>query len=237
MAKKISTSPLSNLSSDPHEILSTTTLRGEAAMLLSDPNKAIYLYPFIGKERTAGDVARAYGWTIGRLLYQIKRFTRLGLLRVTRVEARDGSPLKYYRSTADAFFVPLEATNQASIEEFVNRWALSLHPLYLRSYARALSDHAPRWGVRISRNASNGRLTIMPATGEERDWDVFAPDSPVLLEGWWTDLRLDLADAKEMQSELIALYIKYFGREGAQRYLIRIALAPMIDAQELPPEW
>jgi hypothetical protein len=236
MAHKISTSPLSDFSSDTHEILPSVTVRGEAADLLSDPLKATFLYPFIGKERTASDVAREYGWTLGKTLYQIKRLVKLELLRVTRLEPRDGSSLKYYRATADAFYVPFEATNQASLEDLLNRWSLSLQPLFVRSFVHALSAHGPHWGVRISRDPT-GRLNIMPAAEEGRDWEYSAAHSPVVLEGWYTDLRLDLADAKALQHELIALYIKYFGREGAQRYIIRVALAPMADAQELPPEW
>jgi DNA-binding MarR family transcriptional regulator len=236
MERDFSTSALSNLSDDPHETLPSMSVTGEAAELLSDPLKALYLYPFIGKERTASDVAREYNLTLGKVLYQIKRLVKLGLLRVTRLEPRDGSSVKYYRSTADAFYVPFEATNQASLEDLLNRWSLALQSLFVRSFVRALSDVGPQWGVRISRDI-NGRLSIMPAARADSDWDYFAPHSPVLLEGWYTDLRLDLADAKAMQQELIALYLKYYGREGAQRYIVRVALAPMADAQELPPEW
>jgi hypothetical protein len=50
------------------------------------------------------------------------------------------------------------------------------------------------------------------------------------------DLRLDDADAKQFQQELATLYMKYLGREGAHRYLVRMALAPMTEG-ELPAKW
>jgi hypothetical protein len=33
------------------------------------------------------------------------------------------------------------------------------------------------------------------------------------------------------------LYLRYLGRGGTQRYIIRMALAPMTSEDELPPAW
>jgi hypothetical protein len=240
MELKDSTSSLSDSSTSAHpvsfEVAAHETVSGEGATLLADPFRAVFLYPFIGRERTASDVAREFDMKLGTVLYQIKCFCRAGLLRVTRLEKRGGSSIKHYRATANAFFVPLEFSNVESIEVLLNRWNQSLQPVYLRGFATALKAVAPSWGVRISRDPG-GRLMIAPAHCAERDWDFFAPDSPVLMEGWFTDLRLNLADAKAFQAELVGLYFKYLGREGTQRYIVKVALAPMADAQELPPQW
>ena len=225
MERLDSTSPLSDPSKPTHadeQISRHATVGGEAAALLSDPQRAVYLYPFIGRERSASEVVRELDIKLGTLLYQIKCLCRAGLLRVTRSEKRGGSSIKYYRATADAIFVPLEFSDAESIEALLNRWNQSLQNVYLRGFATALKAVAPRWGVRISRDA-NGRLMIAPANSSEKDWDFFAPESPVLLEGWFTDLRLNLADAKRLQADLIELYSKYLGREGAQRYIIKVA--------------
>ncbi len=240
MVRADSTSPLSDFSSDTHEGERSTpdhrVLTGEAAALIADPLRAVFLYPFIGRERTASEVAAEFGWKLSRLLYQIKRLCSFELLQITRIETRGGSPIKWYRATANAFFVPLEATDQESIEALLNRWVLSLNDVYLRSFAKALSGHAEHWGIRISRSA-DGRLRIIPAVDPSQDWNFFAPDSPVLMEGWYTDLWMDLPDAKRFQLELAGLYLRYRELGGAQRYIVRVALAPMADAQELPPEW
>ncbi len=211
-------------------------MTGKAAAIISDPFRAVFVYAFIGRERSASDVARELGVKLSTLLYQIRCAMDAGLLRVARVERRGGSSIKYYRATANAFFVPLEHTDADSLEVLLNRWNQSLQATYLRGFTQALLGVSPRWGVRVSRGA-DGRLMIAPATCPECDWDFFAPDSPVLLEGWFTDLRLNLADAKAFQAELVGLYLKYLGREGAQRYIVKVALAPMADAQELPPQW
>ncbi len=235
MARSLSTRHLSNPSTDAHEPLDSLELNGEAAKVVADPYKAVYLYPFIGKTRTANEVALEYNLKLSTLLYQIRRFLKLGLLFVERTEARHGSAVKHYRAVANAFFVPLEATDQDSVESLLDRWLMSLQDVYVRSFCKALTSHSAHWGVRVARQM-NGRLTIMPATEMNGDWNFVAPESPVLLDGWHTDLCLDFADAKAFQAELIALYIKYYGREGAQRYIVRVALAPL-DAAILPKAW
>jgi predicted transcriptional regulator len=236
MEHTFSTSDLSDSSNQSHEVSPHATVTGEGAAILSDPYRAVYVYAFIGQERTATAVAQELNIKLSTLLYQIKCLIRAGLIRVTRLERRGGSSIKYYRATADAFYVPLEHTTAESLEVLINRWNQSLQAVYLKGFAHALLSASPQWGLRISRSAA-GQLMISPATTPERDWDFFAPESPVLLEGWFTDLRLNLADAKAFQADLIGLYLKYLGREGAQRYIIKVAVAPMADAQEIPPQW
>lgn len=208
----------------------------KAAAYLADPHHAVYLYPFIGRERTASDVARVYKISIKTLLYQINRLIELGLLRVTRLEARRGNPIKHYRAVADAFFVPHEATDNETLEMMVDQWSQSLQPLYLRAFAHALGGVSPGWGVRISRDGT-GLLRISPAMKPEEDWNTFEPDAPLLMEGWLTDLHLDFEDAKALQLELVEMYLKYAAKRGAQRYIVRIAAAPMPENDELPPAW
>jgi Helix-turn-helix domain len=214
----------------------TTVTDPQAAAYLANPHRAVFLYPFIGRERTASDVARTYKISVKTLLYQINRLIELGLLRVTRLETRRGSPIKHYRAVADAFFVPHEATDNETLEMMVNQWSQSLQPLYLRSFAHALSRVSPDWGVRISRDAS-GLLHIAPAVRPDEDWNTFEPDAPMLMEGWSTDLHLDFEDAKALQLELAEMYFKYAMKKGAQRYIVRIAAAPMPENDELPPAW
>jgi hypothetical protein len=208
----------------------------QAAAYLANPYRAMYLYPFIGRERTASDVARTYKISLKTLHYQIGRMIKLGLLCVSRVEPRRGSPVKHYRASADAFFVPHAATGEETIEDLVSLWSNSLQPLFLRSYAKALEEVSGHWGIRISRD-DQGVLQVHPAMTANADWNAYTPDAPFAIEGWLTDLRLDFQDAKAMQYDLAALYLKYLNRQGATRYIVRIAVAPMSENDELPPAW
>jgi hypothetical protein len=208
----------------------------EAADYLSNPLKAVFIYPFIGRARSSGDVAAAHGVKLNAMSYRIERLQRLGLLREAGVERRRGRVVTLYRATADAFFVPLAATSLENLESMIDQWAQSLQPMYLHALARTLSDRHRQWGVRISREADD-RLLIAPATGEEGFYNYFEPDAPAIIEGWFSDLRLDDGDAKALQGELLMLYLKYLGREGKRRYLLRVGMTPMPDDSALPERW
>ncbi len=215
----------------PLEITNT-----KAAAYLCNPQRSVFLYPFIGRERSASEVAQEYKANLKAYLYQIERMQQLGLLRHTQTKTRKGSPVKYYRAVADSFFVPFTATNLESLESMVDAWSQSLQPVFLKSFIHGLESTGEHWGVRIARE-NNGLLSIAAANNAVAALDLLAPDVPVLLEGWLTDLHLDQTDAKAFQHELVSLYLRYLGRNGAQRYIIRMALAPMPDQSELPPAW
>jgi hypothetical protein len=207
-----------------------------AAAYLANPQRAVFLYPFIGRERCASDVARAYNMDLRALLFQIKRMQELDLLCLTRTESRRGSPVKYYRATSDCFFVPFAATNLDSLEAMVDAWSQSLQPVFLRSFTAALESAGAGWGVRIARNA-DGPLEIRPARSVHEPYNPLEPDAPVIIEGWYTELWLNEADAKSLQLDLAMLYGRYLERRGDRRYIIRMALAPLAENIELPPAW
>ena len=88
--------------------------------------------------------------------------------------------------------------------------------------------------MRIAREES-GQLLISPASNATSPFNPLEQDVPAIFEGWFTDLRLDHGDAKALQHELVELYLRYLGRGGKHRYIIRVALAPMTSEDELPP--
>jgi hypothetical protein len=224
-------------STEPWQALPSMTVRDpEAADYLSNPLKAVFIYPFIGRARSASEVAREHGVRLNAMAYRIERLQQLGLLRAAGEARRGGRTVKRYRATADAFFVPLSATSLDTLESMIDQWSQSLQPLYLHALARTLGERHRDWGVRISREADD-RLMIAPATGEAGFYNYFEPDAPAIVEGWFSDLRLDDADAKALQGELLMLYLKYLGREGQRRYLLRVGMTPMPDGDALPERW
>jgi hypothetical protein len=84
---------------------------------LSDPESFRYFEPFIARDRTVKEAAEAVGCNLDTMLYRVRKFLNAGLLKVTRVEKRAGRPIKHYRSTSEAFFVPFEVTPYAELEE------------------------------------------------------------------------------------------------------------------------
>lgn len=215
---------------------SLTVHDSQAADYLSNPLKAVFIYPFIGRARSASEVAAEHGVKLNAMAYRIERLQRLGLLQPAGRRLQGGRTVQLYRATADAFFVPLASTTLENLESMIDQWSQSLQPMYLHALARTLSDRNRQWGVRISREADD-RLLIAPATGEDAFYNYFDPDAPAIIEGWFSDLRLDDEDAKALQGELLMLYLKYLGREGKHRYLLRVGMTPMPDDTVLPDRW
>ena len=56
---------------------------------------------------------------------------------------------------------------------------------------------------------------------------TLALDAPATLSLWRDQLTLDFEDAKELQREMFALVQRFQKRRGAQRYLVRMGLAPV----------
>jgi hypothetical protein len=79
---------------------------GVAALFLKD-NLPAYLAQFIGAESTVKRAAQNTGTKLNVMAYWARRFLHLGLLRVTRLEARGGSAITHYRSSANQFIVPI----------------------------------------------------------------------------------------------------------------------------------
>ncbi|MDP9766605.1 ArsR/SmtB family transcription factor [Deinococcus enclensis] len=87
-----------------------------AARVLADAYTRQFFQPFIWRERLVSDVARELGVSKAAVLYRVRQFLRLGLLTVTRTEARAGRALKYYRASSRGYFVPFAATHADTVQ-------------------------------------------------------------------------------------------------------------------------
>ena len=83
-----------------------TVTNVEAATLLLEPKHARFLAPFLGRERLVAEVAEEVAAPLSTTYRLVTRYCEAGILRVTREQKRGGRALKFYRTVADAFFVP-----------------------------------------------------------------------------------------------------------------------------------
>ncbi len=204
----------------------------KVAALLADPDRVSYLAPFVGRERTLSEAAAELEVKPTKLLYRIQQLIEHGLIKVIRVENRGGRPSKIYRSTHDEFFLPFSTSSASTLEIFVHRWSDPWHSHFVRALARTLQEHTPGWGVRLAR-ADDGSLIVEPSTAAGQDIDWNTPDAPVVRFGWNPDIWLDYDDAKSLQRDLVALAAQYAGRGGRQRFLVRLAMVPLVK-ESLP---
>jgi len=200
-----------------------------AAEVLTDPTTLRQIAPFLGRTLSVGEAARETGEKANTTLKRVQRFEQLGLLEVAEAVPRAGRAVKRYRSTADVFFVPFEATHAESLEAALAErdayWERLLRRNVVRGRREALGD----WGTRFYRD-ERGHLQVQTAVTPEANATTLDADAPATLSLWRDQLQLDFADAKELQREMFARAERYQRRSGAQRYLVRMGLAPVLDA-------
>lgn len=198
-----------------------------AARWLVRPSSLRQLAPFLGQARSVGEVAELTGERPNTVLKRTRRLQQLGLLRCVEVRPRAGRPIRRYRTSADVFFVPFEATGADSLEGALAERDAYWERLLRRNVVRARIEAMGTWGTRIYRDA-RGRLQVQTAVSPDANATMLDHDMPAALSAWRDQVMLDHADAKALQRELFELLLKYQRKRGAQRYVVHVGLAAVI---------
>lgn len=211
----------------PEPSLGVLTVRDpQAAAALTDPRTLRQLEPFLARAATVSEAARETGTKPNTMLSRVRRFLKLGLLAVAAERPRAGRRVKLYRSVADAFFIPFDATSAESLEAALAERDAYWETLLRGSVVRARTEAAESWGTRVYRDA-RGRLQVQTAVTAERNFTTLDADGPAVLSAWRDRVYLDFSDAKALQRELFDLLLRYQRKQGAQRYIVRVAMAPL----------
>jgi hypothetical protein len=200
-----------------------------AARWLLRPSGLRQIEPFLGVDRSVGEAAAATGDRPNTVLRRVGRLLRLGLLEVVETVPRAGRPVKRYRTTADVFFVPFEATGADSLEAAMAERDAHRERLLRRNVVRARSEAMGTWGTRVYRD-ERGRLQVQTAVSPDANATLLDDDMPAALSAWRDQVYLDFGEAKALQRELFELVLRYGRRRGAQRYVVHVGLAPVLDA-------
>ena len=202
-----------------------------AARVLVRPSGLRRLEPFMGgPPRTVLEVAHATGEKANTVLRRVQRLLELGLLEVAETRPRAGRPLRRYRATADVFFVPFEATGAADLEGALAERDAYWERLLRRHVVRARSEAMRTWGTRIYRDA-RGRVQVQTAVSPDANASMLDDEMPAALSAWRDQVWLDHADAKALQRELYALVQRYQRAQGAQRYVVHVGLAAILEPE------
>lgn len=202
----------------------------EAARLLLDEKARRLLSPFVGRERTASDVAEAVGLPLTTALYQLRRLQDAGLLRVTDTRRRAGKALKLYRAVAERFLVPYDVTPALTPEALLHAehapWEARLVRGLVAAGGEALDGQGrPAFGVRVV--LEGDRLVPRNVVGPDASYSLLGPDAPAIVDYWLGDVELGFEDAKALQRELCELVARYRDRRGGgPAYVLRVAMAP-----------
>lgn len=215
-----------------------------AARVLADAYTRKFFEPFVWRERRVSDVAGELGVSTTAMLYRVRQFLRLGLLEVTRCEARAGRAIRYYRSTSKGYFVPFEATSAESVHALYEASMDSARRPVLNALTQAWSALAddPRWFGLYTYGDEGGLRShvLLPsppefgAAGTQPGLldGLLSDDQPALWDNT-TTLQLTSGDAKALQRDLHDLHLRYRRRkaEDGQAYLLRLTLAPQAPGQ------
>src|SRR5690606_40272162 len=121
-----------------------------------------HLAPFLGRTLSVSEAARETGEKANTTLKRVQRFVEMGLLEVVGERKRAGRPVKLYRTVADVFFVPFEATHSESLEAALAERDAYWEAMLRRNVVRARSERLGTWGTRFYRDR-RGRLQVQPA--------------------------------------------------------------------------
>ena len=204
-----------------------TVTSPEAARLLLEPKHARFIAPFLARERLVTEVAQEIGAPLSTTFRHVTRYCEVGILEVTREQTRKGRTLKFYRTVADAFFVPnrLQRTSH-------DAWLDKLERAAKRGVEHVYGEHLAAWGELIFRNEA-GIFSTSLARAPGQPVTSLEPDAPAMLTTAHDAVYLDFAEAKRLQQDLHALLETYAAQGGAQRYLLRLSLVPLPEDVEL----
>ncbi len=212
----------------------------EVARVLTDIPQVRLLEPFLKKETTLSDAAKALDVKLTTLLYHVTKFVRLGLLEVAKEEARKGKAVKYYQTTAKAFFVPFDITPSLSLKHLLEHITQPSYDIFNRESAKVLQDISGDWGIEIFSNttAEKGLTIAIRRRHRSRQQDTgFDPDKPAFF-GSIGGFHLDFATAKAFERELRELLEHYHKKQNPkeQLYFYRIGLTPVQDESFEPKD-
>ena len=157
------------------------------------------------RPRSLTDAARTFDFDLKRLHHHVLRLCRLGLLEVAETRARAGRPIKLYRTTAEAFFVPHDAAPELLTERLARE---------LRASLRTAA-------------AKPGKGLVFYADAQDAPrMEAARGDAPSEAMETWRVLRLSPEDRAAFAAELDGLIGRFDQRGQGQAYIVHAALAP-----------
>jgi hypothetical protein len=163
-----------------------------------------YLLPFFNKEASLSEATKSVKVSIAKLRYWVDKMQTFGLIRETRRVERKGSPIRYYRSVADEFRIPVSSIPLVSLEEMLEtrerRYVKRLYKVTANAITRHSHKKGDAWYLRFYMQDSHGTAAIEPEQGTPEDAKIFS---------YWMPLSLSPEQAKALRAELRDIQTRY----------------------------
>lgn len=199
----------------------------QVAAFLMDPIKRQRVRPFLGQENTVKGAAEELGISISLMHHHTQKMLALGLLKVVREVPRAGKAILWYRSVADAFYVPFSLTSFETMQAAYLKGEAPWQQRFTEGLLKvALQMETPEttWGVLIRRD-QHGDFDVTSSFGPDQE----APELPGAQWSNWTEIHLTPDEALALRAELQNIWLRYRGKRSGQRYLLRLGLAKTAD--------
>lgn len=201
------------------------------ADLLVSPTTYRYLTPFLRTARTLTEAAQLIGVKATALHYHVQRFLTAGLLEEIDTVSTGGRPARRYRAGAQNFFIPLASTSLETIETALYRIQEPLLRETIRQRVREAARFNADLGMGLTLSEVGSDIYLMPEG--DSSWQELSrfklDDFPVVFSKFM-DIRLEPAEAKQLQRDLIDLYERAWAgaidKRGPQGYLVYLAIVP-----------
>lgn len=215
----------------------------QQARLLSRESSLAVFCEVLARDRSAGQVAAALGWSVERVLYHLRGLLAAGLVRETGRLARAGRPLRLYRSAADSVLTPFGLTPFVDPADAAAR---RVHDAARRE-SQAMGRLLTRLGWearRLYRDARSGEVMNEAAPSDAAGGEPFAASAKDLNAAarppaWDFDARVRLTgpQAEEIRARLQGLWEQL--REyrtlalaapveaSAREFQVRVTLLPL----------
>lgn len=201
----------------------------EVARALLDTQTRRFLEPFLGRTCTVTQAARELRVKPNALLYRVNQLLGLGLLEVEHEEARVGKPVKFYRSSAPAFFVPFALTPAETVEALILPLEREWSGRFAQNAAALMSADPNAVGLGVWR-VESGEVIAKPRLPPPAPFDHSLFERWPVLSLWSAEVYLEDTDATSLREEMLALLGRYVARGGSKRHIVHLGLAPLVRA-------
>ena len=206
----------------------------EAMAFLRDPDAWRLFTPFVSAESSVSGAAKRAGVSLRKMYSFVQKGLRLGLLEPTRLQARKGRPIRFYRAVADAFFVAFEDMTALNLEEHLlegsRLWEGRIHAAIARHFGevfeRAEAKGTGPWGRLYGNDDAGafGQLTFASEAGFTKEPEVWRAEDVTPFVVGMGHLKLSYEQVRAFQAWVDALERNNLSEEGDENYFIDLML-------------
>jgi DNA-binding transcriptional ArsR family regulator len=178
----------------------------KAAAIFNNLRQRQILLALIDKECSLSELAKATQTSLNLLHHHIRRLMSFGLVTISGRRKRAGTPVKLYRASARAFFVPADLAG-APTDPLNEKLRGVLEQSLAGTYR----------GVLFAHDGTDAKMSLI--------WDEkFGAGVSEL----WAELALSETEAAAVAHELGTILRRHAGRsaKGRRRYIVHAAVAP-----------